>query len=570
MKTLKKSMGIILAMVMTVLFTTSAFAVEVDVTGRKYEAYQIFKGTQNDAVDGEDAPLCDIEWGNGVDSVKLLEAIKSIESAKFATCLTATDVAKELDTLRQNGNTAAVEEFAKLADIYRITANAIDLGTYSKILNGEAVESNDTVDLPLEDKLTPGYYLIVDNSETADKDTAKNLSLLQMTKNGKFVINSKTDIPMVEKKVWEDSYDKAETALTTGYPLEKGYNDVADHNIGDEVPFMLIGTMPSKLKDYDTYKYIFHDTLSKGLTYDYVNAEGEKNVAKVYVDNGAGLVELTKDFTIASETDKTSGETKLTITFEDVKKVPELSVDSKIIVKYTARLNEEAEIGLNGNPNEVYLEYSNNPNSEGDGDTDESDDTGESKVDKVIVFTYQLDVSKVDEDMENLAGAVFKLTNSDGLYYAVNDADKTIYWTDDENAAYEFVSTTDDYFSAIGLDEGTYTLIETKAPKGYSAIDPISITIDATTYNGQEWTVFDPTVALTGLTITVIDHKSAEALDEGKGDVDAGSVKLQVVNNPGSMLPETGGMGTVVIYTIGAILAVGSIVLLVAKKRMNK
>ena len=90
-------MGIILALLMTVLFTTSAFAAEVKITERQYLAYQIFSGTQDDAVEGEDAPLCDIEWGAGIESTSFLPRIKAIETGEFADCESAENVASELD-----------------------------------------------------------------------------------------------------------------------------------------------------------------------------------------------------------------------------------------------------------------------------------------------------------------------------------------------------------------------------------------------------------------------------------------------------------------------------------------
>lgn len=585
MKTLKKSMGIILALLMTVLFTTSAFAAEVKITERQYLAYQIFSGTQDDAVEGEDAPLCDIEWGAGIESTSFLPRIKAIETGEFADCESADDVAKVLTALSETINNndvndpaavsakKVVDEFARLADICKKPGEGLDLGIYANVVDGTAV---DTTGATLESKLAPGYYLVVDNSNTSEQDTAKNLSLLQMTKNGKFVIGNKTDIPMVEKKVWENSYTAADLAPITNYQLEQGYNDIADHDIGENIPFILIGTMPSTLKDYDTYTYIFHDTMSKGLTYG--------NNAVVYVDNGNGLVVIPDSkYDIESKANAVTEGTDLTISFADVKLVEGINENSKIVVKYTAMLNSEAEIGLEGNTNEVYLEYSNNPNYDGsgvpgDGDDDsDSNDTGKSKVDRVIVFTYQLDVSKVDPDQKVLPGAMFKLKNNDtNMFYVFDEATKAISWTSVEADAYEFTSTDAEYFSAVGLDEGSYTLIETKAPQGYNKIAPITFEIEATTNNAttteaQNWITYsDASTALTKLVIKLDNHTNASALNEGVGDTKSGSVKLKVVNNPGSLLPETGGMGTVVIYTIGAILAIGSVVLLVAKKRMNK
>lgn len=85
----------------------------------------------------------------------------------------------------------------------------------------------------------------------------------------------------------------------------------------------------------------------------------------------------------------------LTVTFADVKTIPNIASTSQIVVKYTATLNANAEIGLDGNTNKVTLTFSNNPNAGGE------NQTGTTPEDKVIVFTYQLDVTKIDGQNEN-------------------------------------------------------------------------------------------------------------------------------------------------------------------------
>lgn len=548
MKLFKRTAGILLAMVMMVLFTTTAFA-EVDVTNRVYEAYQIFAGTQENT-----DILCDVKWGTNMltNADKFLEALKKDDLYKD--CKTAEDVAKVIANFANDA--AKLREFAKLADQFK-TGTGTNLGTYLGT-NGADLEA----------KLGAGYYLVVDLSATAGAvDTAKNLSLLQMTKNGEFEIKVKTDIPKVEKKVKEETFTAAnQVGNITGYPLETGYNDVADYDIGDDVPFMLIGTMPTTLADYATYKYIFHDTLSVGLTYN--------DDVKVYFDDNKDnncdtKVEIKKDDTVGYSVSYVDD--KLTISFVDVKSIVDINdnkldvdKDSTIIVKYTADLNKFADIGLDGNPNEVCLEYSNNPNYEGEGKP--SQDTGNTEEDKVIVFTYELDVTKVDSaDIANaLPNAVFKLMKGD-KYYCLMEND-SVRWVAEEGKATELRSDVDGMFKVVGLDDGDYTLIEVAAPAGYNAIDPISFTVDATTSNGQEWNNFVPKDALTKLSITVGDENAASE----NGDANSGIVSMIVKNSLGTILPETGGIGTVAIYTIGSLLVIVAVVLLVTKKRMSK
>lgn len=563
MKLFKKTASVVLAMTMvaalcsTTAMVTTASAVDtgaettkLDVSEHQYKVYQIFSGTQ---ADEDDAVLCDIKWGKNIDGVSFLEVLTAMDAYKD--CKTAEDVAKVIAEFGTDSKEA--REFAKLVDQYKI-GDGTDIGKTS------------TIDGNVAD---PGYYLVVDTTATSGKeDDAKNLSLLQLTKNTSLDIISKTDIPKVEKKVQEETPYVAEQMGITGYALEEGYNDVADYDIGDPVPFMLIGTMPTTLDDYATYKYVFHDSLSAGLTY---NGDIE-----IFVDDDnkyGNDIKIGSGYTVDSKADGT-----LTISFVDVKAVKDTSdnaitvtKDSKIIVKYTAELNDNAVIGLDGNPNAVYLEYSNNPNfngsgDNGDGDGDgnnDNDETGNTPEDKVIVFTYELDVTKEDSEdaTKKLEGAEFILQNEEGLYY--NKDAKDVRWVADKNAATTLISE-NGMFKVVGIDDGKYTLTETKAPKGYNLLkEAIEITITAVTVNNQKWDVFEPANALTALSIKVTGDKNAT---EGTGNVDTGIVDMSVKNNKGSLLPETGGMGTVAIYTVGTLLVVVAGVLLITKKRMSK
>ncbi|MEE1057698.1 MAG: isopeptide-forming domain-containing fimbrial protein [Acutalibacteraceae bacterium] len=530
MKLFKKTAGILMAMLMTVFLTTTAFADDVDLSTHTFKAYQIFTGTQSDTGDSDvDVILSDIQWGDGIDSANFLAELQS-EYDLYDSCKTAEDVAKVLSNYLTYDN-AEARAFAKIAD---------------KHLVGTGYDTGATLDA--------GYYLVVDTTVTDDsEDDAKNLSLLQLTNKGTFDIENKTDIPKVEKKVQEEDYPTyrttdAETGVT-GYPLTNGYNDVADYDIGDTVPFELIGTMPTTLADYDTYNYIFHDTLSKGLTFN--------DDVKVYLVNTTSKTEVTKSFTISNSV-ANDGTTKITVFCADVKTIADVSKDSMFVVEYTAILNKDAEIGLDGNPNEVYLEYSNNPNNKGEGDT------GKTKKDKVIVFTYELDGNKIDSEdaTKTLKDAKFILQRtSDDKYYVV-DAKGNVSWVADKNDATELVSDADGNFTAKGIEDGTYKLYETAAPSGYNLLtDPIELTVEATTANGQTW-AGEPKKALTALKITV-NNKTTD------GKLDDGSVAVTIENSKGSVLPETGGVGTTIFYIVGSALVLGAAVLLITKKRMG-
>lgn len=262
-----------------------------------------------------------------------------------------------------------------------------------------------------------------------------------------------------------------------------------------------------------------------------------------------------------------------------------LSKNSIITVKYSAKLDTDAEIGLNGNVNEVKLTYSNNPNKTGNGTT-KPDDTGETPVDKVIVFTYEQDFTKKDADSgKELKDAEFVLSREKGeeTQYLVAtqkvDGVEGTYvvasWTTEKTKA-TTLKTTDGTYKVIGLEDGTYTVEETKKPNGYN--DPVDsttdLTISAETDNGQAWAGV-ASKALTGLTLTAAnDGTNAVSVTLGneqhEANLDDGIVAADIFNTKGSTLPSTGGIGTTMFYIGGGVLVAGAGVLLITKKRAKK
>ena len=262
-----------------------------------------------------------------------------------------------------------------------------------------------------------------------------------------------------------------------------------------------------------------------------------------------------------------------------------LSKNSIITVKYSAKLDTDAEIGLDGNVNEVKLTYSNNPNKTGNGTT-KPDDTGETPVDKVIVFTYEQDFTKKDADSgKELKDAEFVLSRKKGeetqylvATQKVNKVDGTYVvdsWTTEKDKA-TTLKTTDGTYKVIGLEDGAYTVEETKKPNGYN--DPVDstteLTISAETDNGQAW-AGEASKALTGLTLTAAnDGTNAVSVtlgnEQNKAILSDGIVAADIFNTKGSTLPSTGGIGTTMFYIGGGVLVAGAGVLLITKKRAKK
>ncbi|MGN0133497.1 MAG: isopeptide-forming domain-containing fimbrial protein [Anaerotignum sp.] len=369
-----------------------------------------------------------------------------------------------------------------------------------------------------------GYWMFVDTTNYESTDYTRSLLILDTHGQEELVVTPKQDLPVVDKEV-ED----------------------VDYNIGDTVEFTLRGTVDKYLEYYDSYTYIFHDTISDGLDLD-------TDSFVVYLDD----VELDpSEYTINYACDCGCS---FAVEINDLQGLDDVTENSIIKVEYTATLNEDAVIGDPGNPNDVYLEYSNNPYNESS--------TGKTEKDVVVVFTYELDVTKVDKNDADvtLEGAEFVLYRKNGgtkEYVQLDSDDKVNGWGNKDDAT-TLTSDEDGFFKIIGLDSGIYYLEETKAPDGYNLLkDPIELVITAKYLD-------DGTENKGIVTNDLIELDELTATADGD-DVTTrnGKVVMDVENGSGVELPSTGGIGTRIFYAAGGILVVGAVVLLVTKKRMK-
>lgn len=479
MKTIKLILTSLLVTFLTMLSgkafaDTASYTITVEgaTAGHTYEAYQIFKG------DLFDSTLSNITWGSGV--------------TQF-TFNNSTDAATIAEGLKEANAAAFAKEAGK-----HLTATIAGTGTHAITVN-EA-----------------GYYLIKDkNDSQTGKHDAYTSFVLKVVKNTSF--KPKSAIPTVLKKV-KDRNDK------TG--LETDWQDSADYDKGDKVPFQLTATLPSNYDAFQEYYLEFVDTLSAGLSYN--------KDAKVYVVNGDSRQDITASFTVSED-----GSSFKINNLKAVQGVT-ITATSKIVVEYTATLNDQAVIGKKGNPNEVALTYSNDPNALGKG---EESPTGETPKDKVIVFTYKTIINKVDQDQKALKGAGFTLYK---LVKGDNGEEK--YQIVQEIKAGDTTS-----FEFVGLDAGDYKLSETTTPGGYNTIADIMFSIVAQ----HETESDDP--QLTSLTV--------EKATGFTTDTEAGTVSATIVNKKGSILPSTGSIGTTMLYVFGVMLMIVSTLFIFRQKQ---
>ena len=526
MKHIKKLASLLLALVMVFALATTAFAEETtysitinnSTAGHTYEAYQIFTGDLQEVTTGEGEAatttkvLSNIVWGSGVS-----------EAGQTA----LGDAAAKAETLKTEADAKA---FAKEVAPYLTTA----AGSANTVTDGKYVISG----------LTAGYYLVKDQdgSLTGDADAYTEYIIKVVSDT---TATPKSSVPTVEKKV-KDTNDS--TGVTSGW------QDSADYDIGDSVPFQLKATLASNVSSYTTYKVVFHDTLSAGLTY---NNDAVVKVGETVIYNAKDASQNKTGVSVSYEGNV------LTVTILDVKAEGINGTDNSVVtVDYTATLNENAVIGSAGNPNKVYLEYSNNPNKSESG---EKHETGKTPEDTVIVFTYQTIINKVDSENKPLTGAAFKLEK---LIKGKDGAADT--WTTVKEFTVDETTTS---FTFSGLDDGQYKLTETKTPAGYNTIDPIYFVIEAT----HDVTADAPTLKTLNAYLTdangnkQTEMKDGESvnIDLGTVDLTAGSITTTVVNKSGAQLPETGGIGTTIFYVLGGVLVLAAVVLLVTKKRMG-
>lgn len=359
--------------------------------------------------------------------------------------------------------------------------------------------------------LSLGYYLVYPQGGLT---AACSLT----TTDPEATVDVKTEYPEIDKVIVENGTDK----------------DVTTSKVGDMVTFKLTSTVPD-MTGYTKYTYKVTDTLSAGLTFN----------NDVAVKVGTRTLYSPQDFKVTPVA-HAGNETIFEIDFVDFLQHQARAGD-KVVITYTATVNENAVIGGTGNPNEVNLIYSNNPKDENS--TDKTPD------DIVIVYTFMLNLEKVDaaNHATKLNGAIFSLwtpefisgattkSHTDGgssivLYLIKNDLETT------GNGTFQF-----------NVKAGTYYLFEETPPTGYNKMtDPIKFTVTPE---------FDPN---TNLLLNVTTDNT-----DVTWDASTGSVSTTVENRSGLELPSTGGRGVTLFVAGGGVLMLGSIGTLIFRRKKS-
>lgn len=454
------------------------------------------------------------------------------------------------DSVDVSTQTGATLSEKAVAYLNAMTADSSELNTFAataaKYKTAHSIDDTKTAiggddNTATFEELVPGYYLVQPDKGSTSATRKTDAMLVNVPSDKAATLQLKSEYPSVEKKV---DTDKTES----------------NAQIGQSVNFTLTSKVPD-MSEFDTYYFAFKDTMSKGLTFD-------ENSVKVTVDGQ----ELTKDtgFTVVSTKENVADNaTEITIEILNMKQYAD-KAGKTITVTYSATLNKDAVVGVDGNKNEAKVEYQNGP---------ATDDHGTSNPSITTTRTYPVKVQKhafeISDPNTFLAGAKFALSTSatvptftkgeDGNY-TLKDADTNtdvvrLVETDKANATYRVAETNNEagavtYFTTVGtsattingLKAGTYYLHEIEAPEGYNKLTaPVKVTITET--KGEDGKV-------TGVTYMVGET------DQSTNDT------VKVENKTGSMLPSTGGMGTIGLTVLGVgVVALG---VLAPKKKKEK
>ena len=541
--------------------------------GKKFQVYKLF-----DAENAVDNESINYTWNN--DYKTALQTVVGKKINKSASSVTEYDVIDYIQTLNTNKveGAQADQKLEGRYSNYRHFVEALrdELVKEGLSPNTVNVTAVNAVDGSVKfSGLGYGYYLTDEVTAVQDTHSAASL-ILTNTANPDAQVNIKSDYPALIKKINEDDNNV-------------GWNDIGDYEIGQTVPYYHDTYVPN-MNGYQTYKMIFHDKMDEALTFN-------KDSVSITISS------TTKSYTLKSNefnVVENSGEDTFYAEIPDLKAIVdkqfpegmnnnyENTYGQSIRLTYNATLNDNAatRTGRAGFENTVRLEYSNNPDSDGNGST------GTTPWDTVVCFTYKINGLKINDHNKLLKNAKFRLYSDENCtneVYVKETADGYVVMNRDSlggtdhtggarpSSAVEMASDAKGVFTILGLDQGTYYLKETDSPAGYRELqDPIVVTIKPTftdernNYNAGEGAT-DKTLKTLEATAHVKEFLNGaykESDTNLKTDVTDGSANITVVNYVGTKLPITGSSLTLICLGAGTITVVGALAL--NEKRKNK
>lgn len=444
------------------------------------------------------------------------------------------------------------KEFKEHAYAYAKDKHIEDLGKDSK-----------TEDKYTISNLPNGYYIII---ESENKDTlavSKDMLVTVDTANPKVSIDLKADVPSLVKTIVENGQDKK----------------VGSYAVGDDVDFKLVSKVPdisgyigSKTalqKDSGRYVFEVFEKMSKGLTLDPSSVKikiGDKDYTnfKVVEKDDPDTPEKEWRIVFGTTTVTNEGTGKPDDVLSDADGVvndPDFgpsNVGKPIVITYKAKLNENAFLGEQGNPNIANVLYSSNPYK--------PNNTKHTIDSTATPYTFGLDVTKENSNKEKLKDATFTLKTKEGTQLYVkpvkeSEKDKEGYYIvckeKDSGATASVKTNSDGKLVIAGLDAGDYQLVETKAPNGYQLLPaPIEFSIE-------------PQYALINKTIDAKLEDLKSNNTKFTANKSTGYVATTVVNKAGGLLPKTGGRGIVVLVVVGMGLIITATYLMFGRRKKS-
>lgn len=522
----------------------------------QFVAYQIFNAKVVDGTSTSDKVVSDVEWSTNVEPDTRNAIITAIQAS---TGYDSTN--PKLPTENPTAQDVAEWMAANLQSASGVVNNGDLLDTIAGLVKGTtpvtpegASEAKFAADTPVSFK-NSGYYLFLTDdgsigteNDYSNKKQTGTSPIFAVVGGSAVEVSEKIGIPTVTKKIKDDK-------------RRSDWADKADSQVGQDVQYQLTGTVAENVASFDSYYYEFHDELSAGLT-------AKEDSIKVYAGNNrASVEEITSACTRVVKNGENGAGQILTVQFDDLKTaVSNLTKDTKIFVEYTAVLDptkaEKVTVGGEGNKNTVKLIYSNNPMSNG---------RGESVPDTVRDYTYALKLVKQDHKTKNkLQNVGFTIQATDPDDNADGSASKGKYVQEhgnlDENE-YEFFTDENGEIYITGLDAGTYTVHEKTALGEYNSLKNFTFTI-STQASGVD-SLRKTEEEAQNVTVT----RTAETSDLVILDANQtnGTVNLTVENKKGSNLPLTGLNGVTFTWIAGgAVLCIGVAHLIRSRKQAEE